>query len=250
MQNVILVTSSNRSPEKHTGRMFAQLERLGAAHVKQDGSPDVAFARCMALTAACEVLRAHPSRDVVLMVDDDMIGSVENIAELCTRATGTGRACSGIYATQSGHLAATRWRVQGLQQRDEDGRMLWLVGLGMVAIPRALLLHVDEQLPKFRYRDQVLTAFTGCGAEDGEWMAEDYQLSRNLGGVRLEGLAFGHIKKMPLWPDQETIDKLVVEEVLPDDGDTEHVRHLDEMFPGEEAPRRPVPPADGLAGAP
>jgi hypothetical protein len=236
LQNLILVTSSNRGAEKHTARLFAALEAAGAAHVKQDGSPDVAFARCMALTAACAVLRARPEREAVLMMDDDMICPVETLRELVQRAVDSGKACSAVYATQSGHLAATRWKVGGEQKRDVDGRMLWLVGLGAVAIPRELLLEVDDALPKFTYRGQRLTAFCGSYAEDGEWWGEDYDLSRNLGGVRLEPLGVGHIKKTPLWPDGETLQLIANETELPPDDDASHVRHLDELFPGEEAP--------------
>lgn len=236
MQNLILVTSSNRGAEKHTARLFAALESLGAAHVKQDGSPDVAFARCMALTAACGVLRARPERAAVVMMDDDMVCPVETVAELARRAIDSGKACSAVYATQSGHLAATRWKVDGEQRRDVDGRMLWLVGLGLIAVPRELLLEVDEASEKFTYRGQVLTAFCGSYAEGGDWWGEDYDLSRNLGGVRLEPLAVGHIKKMPLWPDEETLQLIANETDLPPDDDASHVRHLDEMFPGEAAP--------------
>ena len=245
MKNLILVTSSNRSPEKHTARLWHAMERAGAAHLKQDGSPDVAFARCMALTAACAVLRAHPDREVVVLMDDDMIGPLETVAELARRAIETGRPCSAVYATQSAHLAATRWKVHGEQKRDADGRMLWLVGLGLLAVPRALMLELDERLPKFVYRTQQLTAFTSCGECEGEWLAEDYRLSMNLGGVRLEPLGFGHIKKTPLWPDVETLD-LIASEASLDADDAAHVRHSDDLFPGEEAPKV-LAPVDALA---
>lgn len=234
MKHVVLVTSSNRSPEKHTARLFSAIERAGGAHVKQDGSPDVAFARNMALTAACEVLRARVERSVVVMMDDDMIGPLDTVRELARRAIESGKACSGVYATQSGHLAATRWKEDGEQKRDSDGRMLWLVGLGILAIPRELLLTLDDMRPKFTYRGKMLTAFCGTGAENGEWWPEDYQLSRALGGVRLEPLGFGHIKKMPIWPDGETLSCIAEETNLPEQDDSAHVRHLDEMFPGEE----------------
>lgn len=242
MQNLILVTSSNRGAEKHTARLFAALEARGAAHVKQDGSPDVAFARCMALTAACAVLRVRPERSVVVMMDDDMVCPVETVEELARRAIDSGKACSAAYATQSAHLAATRWKVDGQQKRDVDGRLLWLVGLGLIAVPRELLLEVDAASPKFTYRGQTLTAFCGSYAEDGEWWAEDYDLSRNLGGVRLEPLGVGHIKKMPLWPDDETLQLIATEADLPPDDQATHVRHADDLFPGEEAPLPRVQP--------
>jgi hypothetical protein len=237
MKNVVLVTSSNRAAEKHTRRLWSEMVRLGALVAEQTGSPDVAFARNMALSAACNALRNFPERQVVVMVDDDMVGPIAHVEQLVARALETERPCSAVYATQSGHLAATRWRTGPSKtvQRDGDGRSLWLVGLGVLAIPSGVLLDTESTMPSFRWKDRVLTAFCECGVREGEWWAEDYQLSANLGGVRLEPIGFGHIKKMPLWPDQETLDLIAGDQELPEeDGHALHVRHHDELFPGEQ----------------
>lgn len=240
MKNIVLVTSSNREAEKHTRRLWLALQQQGAIFAEQTGSPDVAFARNMALSAACNALRNFPEREAVVMMDDDMIGPPKSIERLVEAALKTGKACSAVYATQSAHLAATRWRIKGEVQRDADGRSLWFVGLGLIAIPRDLLLAVEARRPSFKYKDKVLTAFCEAGVIDGEWLAEDYQLSRNLGGVRLEPIGFGHIKKTPLWPDQETLDLIAKDEAIEGEtADVLHVRHADDLFPGEEE-RKPA----------
>lgn len=234
MKNLVLVTSSNRNPERHTARLWQALRSAGAVHVAQEGSPDVAFARNMALTWAVELLQKNETLDVVLMMDDDMVSQLDTVQTLAARAIASRRPCSGVYATQSGHLAATRWKVGGVQRRDADGRMLWLVGLGCLAIPRAVLLDFYARAERFTYRNEVLTQFCWTKAESGEWWAEDYVLSRNLGGVRLEALGFGHVKKVPLWADAETLQAIASDEgALGPENDAAHVRHLDELFPGE-----------------
>jgi hypothetical protein len=84
----------------------------------------------------------------------------------------------------------------------------WLVGLGCLAIPRAVLLELEERSEPFEFMGQIYRAFTWSGAEDGEWIAEDYRLSMNLGGIHLCPLGVGHIKKGSIWPDAETLKEL------------------------------------------
>ena len=71
MKNTLVVMSSNRELEKQTKATLQNLSNLGAMLLMERGSADVAFARCRALSWACEKLREHPERDVVLMIDDD-----------------------------------------------------------------------------------------------------------------------------------------------------------------------------------
>lgn len=246
MKNTILVTSSNRVPERLTRRLWEALERSGCHHVKQEGSPDVAFARCMALTRAAEVLDEQPERNVVLMVDDDMIGGLDVFEKLIEFARVSQQVTSAAYATQSGHLAACRFRVDGEPQKDDGGNSLWLTGAGALAIPRARLLFLRTQCARFRIympsgelRDCV--EFTASGARDGEWFAEDYELCRRFGGVRLAPLAVGHMKKTTFWPDEHTL------ETISKDGAFEHeepwhfnASHLEDRTIGE-ATLEPAP---------
>jgi len=199
MKNTIVVMSSNREVERQTKNTLQNLANLGAMLLMETGSSDVAFARCRALSWACDMLREHPERDIVLMLDDDMDVPVETAQALADEARERGRACSAAYATLTSKVAASRWA-------DHPG--LWLVGLGCVAIPRALLLALEERSESFEVSGRFYSAFTWSGPEKGGWVAEDFRLSINLGGVHLCPLAVGHIKKGALWPDDETLEQL------------------------------------------
>jgi hypothetical protein len=199
MKDAIVVVSSNRELEKQTKATLQNLANLGALLLLETGSADVAFARCRALSWACEKLREYPERDVVLMLDDDMDVPVETAQALANKARELGRACSAVYATLTAKVAAARWP-------DHPG--LWLVGLGCIAIPRALLLALEERSESFEVNGRFYSAFTWCGPERGGWVAEDFRLSMNLGGVHLCPLPVGHIKKGALWPDDETLAQL------------------------------------------
>jgi hypothetical protein len=199
MRNTIIVMSSNREIETATKKTLQNLTDLGAMVLLETGSADVAFARCRALSWACEKLREYPERDIILMLDDDMDVPAETAQALVDRARELGRACSAVYATLTARVAAARW---------PDHAGLWLVGLGCVAIPRTLLLDLEERSESFDMNGRVYSAFTWTGPENGHWVGEDFRLSKNLGGVHLCPLAVGHIKKGALWPDDETLVQL------------------------------------------
>jgi len=199
MKSTLVVMSSNREVEKQTRNTLQNLATLGAMLLVETGSADVAFARCRALSWACEKLREYPERDIVLMLDDDMEVPAETAQALVDKARELGRACSAVYATLSAKVAAARWA-------DHPG--LWLVGLGCVAIPRTLLLELEQRSELFDVNGRSYSAFTWSGPDNGSWIAEDFRLSINLGGVHLCPLAVGHIKKGALWPDDDTIERL------------------------------------------
>jgi len=206
MKNTLVVMSSNREIERETRHTLKELMSLGAMLLMETGSPDVAFARCRALSWACDKLREYPDLDVVLMLDDDMEVPSETAQGLADAARDLGRPCSAVYPTLTAKVAAARWA----------GHLgLWLVGLGCLAIPRALLLALEERSESFELDGKVHRAFTWCGPENGSWIAEDFRLSINLGGVHLCPFAVGHIKKGALWPDEATLDQLE-EEPLPE----------------------------------
>jgi len=199
MKSTLVVMSSNRELERQTRNSLQSLASQGAMVLMETGSPDVAFARCRALSWACEKLREYPDRDIVLMLDDDMEVPAETAQALADQARELGRACSAVYATLTAKVAASRW---------DDHPGLWLVGLGCVAIPRALLLALEARSAPFEQGGGVYRAFTWSGPDNGRWIAEDFRLSINLGGVHLCPLAVGHIKKGALWPDDDTLEQL------------------------------------------
>jgi hypothetical protein len=198
-KTLIVMSSKTGEPEKQTRETLARLTALGAGLLREIGTTDVALARCRSLSGACDVLRANPDRDMVLMLDDDMQVDSEVAQSLVDHAREVLRPCSAAYATLSAKLAATRW---------VGHRGLWLVGLGCVAIPRSALLALEEASPSFSLDGQHLTAFTWCGAEAGDWVGEDYRLSKQLGGVLLLPLGVGHVKKALLWVDDSTLNQI------------------------------------------
>jgi hypothetical protein len=206
VKSTIVVMSTNRGMEKETKASVQTMREAGAIFLQETGSADVAFARCRALSWACDQLREQPDRDVVLMIDDDMEVPLSVAQELADKARELGRATSAVYATLSQKIAAHRWH---------EAPGLWLVGLGCVAIPRQLLLELEERSESFESSSgKYYTAFTWCGPRQGSWVAEDFQLCINLGGVHLCPLAVGHIKKGSLWPDEETLALLAKGESL------------------------------------
>ena len=69
-------------------------------------------------------------------------------------------------------------------------------------------VELEQRSEAFEVNGRFYSAFTWCGPENGGWIAEDFRLSINLGGVHLCPLPVGHIKKGALWPDDETIARL------------------------------------------
>ena len=99
MKSILVVMSSNREIEKQTRNTLQNLASQGAMLLMETGSADVAFARCRALSWACEKLREYSDRDIVLMLDDDMDVPTETAQALVDKARELGRACSAVYAT-------------------------------------------------------------------------------------------------------------------------------------------------------
>jgi hypothetical protein len=199
--------SSNREMERATQETIRNLSNAGAIRLIETGSSDVAFARCRALSFACEHLRKTTDRDVILMLDDDMEVPLDTAQLLADKARELGRPCSACYATMTAKLAAARW----MQCPGS-----WLVGLGCLAIPRALILDLEERSERFEFSGRSYAAFTWSGPQDGEWIAEDFRLSMNLGGVHLVPVGVGHVKKGSIWPDSLTLQNLA-EEASPSD---------------------------------
>lgn len=204
MKNTLLVYSSNRLVETETAHAVAALVAAGAGVVEQRDTADVGLARNFALTMALRVLAAG-AHDVALMVDDDMIFSVEQARALVEHARATGRPCSAAYVVNDGRLAA-----------HHVGGGLWWTGLGMLAIPALALEAVANTLPRFWEHEQEWIEFTYSKSEPDtdkpgrrKWVPEDYRLCANLGGVALLPLCVGHIKKRALFPNAETLPAFI-----------------------------------------
>jgi hypothetical protein len=171
-----------------------ECKRAGAFHVQQTSAADVAFARCHALTMACNAIReVGPTHvlDVVLMVDDDMEFTLEAASSLVQQARERQRPVSALYVGINRRACATRWKLDG------EGKQLYLVGLGLLAIPAPALLELEQVSPKFKFgtasseKIVELTEFCVSGSRDGLWLSEDFSLCERLGGVYLTGVEPG-----------------------------------------------------------
>lgn len=183
-------------------------QQRGARLVSLAGIADVALARNEVLTLA---LARNDSADVCLLVDDDMVFDIAAAAKLVGFARRTGKVHSGAYATKDGKLAATRFDWDG---RRTDG--LWMVGLGFCALPFGKLEALAQKLgtvigPQGKQIVPFCQSAVVVPAHDqkARWCSEDYWLCRALGGVLLAPyVAAGHLKSVPLWPDDETLERL------------------------------------------
>lgn len=211
MRDLLIVTSSNRAIERECWDSVNALVKLGARHVRQAGAADVTFARNQALSMACEGIRSVQATapfETVLMVDDDMVFDVKAVAELARESKARGVPCSAVYVTINQIPAAQFWK------KAEDGKNLWLVGLGLVALPVPALLKLEQASPQFRYRKtaeapvQMFREFCTSGVVNGEWLSEDFSLCKNLGGVHLLSVEAGHRKVLDLWPNERTLKEL------------------------------------------
>ncbi len=203
MKRTLTVYSSNREPPQAFTRSVERLMLAGCAVVPQTGTADVTLARNLALTGAVRALRMGTPADVVLMVDDDMCFTLENVDAIAKRVRETGRAASAAYVMGDGRLAA---RFVGPR---------WQTGLGFLAMPAVQLLELADASQLFvgtPAGDRVLE-FTRSGVveRNGErvWQPEDFYLCERLGGVDLLELRVQHVKMVPLMANAESLRALI-----------------------------------------
>lgn len=228
MDRTLIVCVSHHGVSLDTQVCTTELQRHGAKLICATGVADVALARNQALTRALVTL-PETKADVMLLVDDDMVWTLTAAAKLVGLARETGDAWSAAYATKDGKLAATPldW-----DAKRSDG--LRMVGLGFCAIPTTRMMELAQTAGGGVVGPDgaKVIPFCCCGVvtpeHDGvpRWCSEDYWLCRRLGGVRLAPyVSAGHLKRVPLWPDDETMRKLAEGEALdphgaPPSGDT------------------------------
>lgn len=204
MKSVLLVYSSNRNlPPEFEASLLASIG-AGVGVAKWEGASDVVFARNISLSKASEALLNNLKRfDTLLMVDDDIVWSVEQAQALVDHTRKTGRPASGCYVMKDGRVAA---------HFDGNG---WQVGLGFLAIPSRLVLDMYASSRRFRdangnpAREFTKSGVEGDNPEEGEWKGEDYWLTRRLGGVDLLPIAVGHIKPIVLYPSPNKLVEFI-----------------------------------------
>jgi len=200
VNNVILAVATNRPIHSTTRAALMNLQRAGAILNTVEGSSDVALARNVTLSGVLDTFKADESRDVVLLVDDDMVFSLRQAQTVCAHAVERQVATSAVYPTAVGDLAAST------EFSPIPGR--WVAGLGFFAIPRALLFKLADESTRFLWRKRELFEFTNSTVHNGLWIGEDYWLSIRLGGVDVLPIAVGHLKTIPLFADESTLERV------------------------------------------
>lgn len=250
MDRTLIVCASHHGVSLETQQCIAELRKHGARLLSSTGVADVALARNQVLTLA---LAQKGDADVFLLVDDDMVWTLASAAKLVGLARETKKPHSGAYATKDGHLAATPldWnatRADGLR----------MVGLGFCAVPVTALERLAAELAAGRVGAAVGSVVGPNGERlipfcessvvipkhDGipRWCSEDYWLCRSLGGVLLAPyVAAGHLKTVPLWPDDETLRLLAANQPLTGSSSTPPPPPPSEPPTEPDPPRQPRP---------
>jgi hypothetical protein len=169
---------------------------------------------------------ADPKEAVVLFLDDDMHFAKEQAQQLVDHVRLTGLPASGIYGGSSGRLCVNR-------QSDIE----WEVGMGFMAVRLDHLIRLAATLPRLyleQYQDpsgqkRGIVPFSKSGEHPtapGRWTSNDYWFCRELGGVQILALpttptaddrgtlSIGHYKQIPIFPNEETVTKVLAGEDL------------------------------------
>lgn len=220
MRNLIVLLSSNREIHPATTDSVRKLRELGASYIAQLGSPDVALARNLALSAAAAAFQKHDALELVLMIDDDMLFEVAQAQEIAARVLETRHAASGVYATMGKTTACTRDPALISELfGNVAARGEWLAGLGFLCIHRRRVLELAESSEPFLWQGKPCWEFTKTHVLPGSkrWWSEDYWLSVRLGGVEVLPMGIGHLKTIPIYPDDATLDLIRRGAPLPTD---------------------------------
>ncbi len=193
MKNLVIVIASNRpQPNDQLLKCLADFTARGTTIIRRNGITDVALARNISLTLVHKALK-ESQQNMVLMVDDDMVFTDENVIDVLKHAYQTGRPTSACYIMAGGQLVAKR----------KNGK--WFTGLGFLAIPAMLLMELAESSETFHCPIDELNGldiikFTESRIVKREWQGEDYVLCERLGGVDLIPVGVGHLKQQVLMP--------------------------------------------------
>jgi|SRR6478752_4085887 len=214
MKKTLMVISTNRGLHPQTLKAVRACRNAGARLIEQSGSSDVALARNHALSMAKRALELDEGKgiDTILMVDDDIVFSLNDAQRVVDRTRETGAPASATYVQQGGQLAASRMLPECAIATGEPVIPMrpgsWHVGLGFVAFSAAALLELAADSHEFSMRGETCWEFTRSTAIDGAYVSEDYCLSRRLGGVELLPLEVGHLKLTPIYPNEKLLSKV------------------------------------------
>lgn len=200
-----LAKGLDRPLSKPTENLVQHLIGLGAKlRMPGRNSSDVCLVRNVLLS---DMVRQDAERSVFLLLDDDMCADPGHLVQLCDFSESKAAARSGVYCTEDRQLAASRYSDFVPSAVAKEDR--WLTGLGCFAVKSEALINLTDQLPFVQQAAQSFWAFCTASANNGKWEGDDYSLCLRLGGVELcPDVPAGHVKPVPLWPDQKSLNLL------------------------------------------
>lgn len=156
------------------------------------GKADVSTARNESLTAALSLRR--PKEKVLVLIDDDMVFSVEQYDRIVADCMEHGGPVSACYVRDDSQLAFVK----------ADGK--WLGGLGFFACPFELMEDLAQRSPRVALEGgSSCFAFTHTGPMGEAWVTSDIRLCYRLGGVKILPWGVGHAKYRVLVPTEKQI---------------------------------------------
>lgn len=167
---------------------------------------DVSLARARLFTEAVDKLRNAPEEhraDVVLCIDDDIEFSAVDAQAVVDLARARQCAVSAVYVNATHQICAAP--LDGVPGR-------FLVGLGFCAVPVPLLFNLADRLSPVQGPTGSVLPFCTSGPNYSlnppRWECDDYSFARLIGGAHLAPIAVGHVKRVGLWPDEQTINQV------------------------------------------
>lgn len=179
---------------------------------------DIAAARNLAMDGALLYADENPDCDTLVIIDDDMTFTPQNVDDLVSYSRTLKDAVSGLYVLRNGAAAASYVRDVPVVGGEPWMSRRFLCGLGFCAIPMARLRTLREISARTMANNTPMTCFTWTGPDqlDGLWYSEDTRLCNRMGGMILAPIGVGHIKPLILRPDAETVARVKNGVQLPD----------------------------------
>lgn len=172
--------------------------------VKVKGMANLAKARSIAFDQVMKATEGTPI-DIILAIDDDMVFHAKDVMDVVDHARQTGELCTGVALNHEGHLTA---RPLTPLVVIPGNPLRWLTGLACMAIPRHRMARIRPNLPVVGGITEWCQTGTHA-SHPGEWFPEDFWFCQHFGGAILLPVAIGHIKPMPLWPDERMLREIM-----------------------------------------
>lgn len=202
MDRTVVVVVTHRGLCDETQEAIAKLGCPSILKVK--GLANLAKARSIAFEKAIDATEGTPI-DTILSIDDDMVFAPKDVVDLVGHSRTVAECCAGVALNHEGQLTARPLAplvvVPGSPVR-------WLTGLACMAIPRLRMTRIRPTLPVVGGIPQWCQ--TGAHPDyPGEWLPEDFWFCQHFRGVILLPVPIGHIKPMPLWPDERMLREVM-----------------------------------------